>query len=117
MRHGPKVGPWDTTNITLMGDAIHSMPPTGGIGGNIALRDAELLTAKLASVQQGAQSLLEAVHEYEAEMFKYAFEAVEFSVGLLTSATSDNQMRLAGRKAFFRVVDKMPGVKRKMFTR
>jgi salicylate hydroxylase len=28
---------WETKNLTLMGDAIHSMTPLRGIGANIAL--------------------------------------------------------------------------------
>jgi 2-polyprenyl-6-methoxyphenol hydroxylase-like FAD-dependent oxidoreductase len=34
---------------TLMGDAVHAMPPFGAHGGNTALRDAALLGRKLTS--------------------------------------------------------------------
>lgn len=36
----PEIAPWETcSRITFMGDAIHLMPPTGGIGVNTALED------------------------------------------------------------------------------
>ncbi|WP_370453164.1 FAD-dependent monooxygenase [Oceanobacillus sp. CFH 90083] len=34
---------WKTTDIILLGDAIHSMTPMGEMVANTALRDAELL--------------------------------------------------------------------------
>jgi 2-polyprenyl-6-methoxyphenol hydroxylase-like FAD-dependent oxidoreductase len=71
---------WSTTNVTLLGDAIHSMPPTGGIGANTALRDAALLTTKLASVAGGERRLLPSIADYEAEMRDYGFAAVRSSL-------------------------------------
>ncbi|RIA84242.1 hypothetical protein C1645_832565 [Glomus cerebriforme] len=40
---------WDTTRVTLLGDAIHAMNPWVGIGTNSAIEDAELLTNALAN--------------------------------------------------------------------
>jgi 2-polyprenyl-6-methoxyphenol hydroxylase-like FAD-dependent oxidoreductase len=59
--------------VTLLGDAVHSMPPTGGIGANTALRDAQLLTSNLARAVAGDWRLLDAVAEYEAQMRDYGF--------------------------------------------
>jgi 2-polyprenyl-6-methoxyphenol hydroxylase-like FAD-dependent oxidoreductase len=52
--------------IFLAGDAAHSMPPTGGFGGNTGVEDARNLAWKLALVLQGLAppALLET---YEAE--------------------------------------------------
>jgi 2-polyprenyl-6-methoxyphenol hydroxylase-like FAD-dependent oxidoreductase len=39
--------------VFLLGDAAHSMPPTGGFGGNTGIHDAHNLAWKLALVTQG----------------------------------------------------------------
>jgi 2-polyprenyl-6-methoxyphenol hydroxylase-like FAD-dependent oxidoreductase len=79
IRTSLNVEPWQTTNITLLGDAIHSMTPARGIGANIALRDADLLRRKLIAARDGAP-LLRCIEEYETEMRRYGFEAVEQSL-------------------------------------
>jgi salicylate hydroxylase len=78
---------WKTRNITLLGDAIHSMTPARGIGANIALKDADLLRGKLLAASAGRLSLLQAIEEYEMEMLEYAFEAVEESLRALQQFT------------------------------
>jgi len=52
--------------VFLAGDAVHTMPPTGGLGGQTAMQDAADLAWKLAMVLQGhaGPGLLET---YEAE--------------------------------------------------
>ncbi len=71
------VQPWQTTNVTLLGDAIHTMPPFRGVGANIALRDAELLHRALVAVAKQEMPLLQAIGEYEAAMLDYGFDAVK----------------------------------------
>ncbi|MDP8969295.1 MAG: FAD-dependent monooxygenase [Actinomycetota bacterium] len=67
MRSSVPVEPWPASTVTLLGDAIHSMPPTGGMGANTALRDAALLSRSLASVASGEVPLLQAVGDYEPD--------------------------------------------------
>lgn len=79
IRSAQQVEPWPTCNITLLGDAIHTMTPAGGIGANTALRDAELLSQTLAEIAAGDKPLILALQEYETAMLRYAFEAVRHS--------------------------------------
>lgn len=79
IRIAAQVSPWETTNVTLLGDAIHAMSPSGGSGANIALRDTGLLYQKISFADAGTQPLLEALHGYEAAMLDYGFEAVRES--------------------------------------
>jgi 2-polyprenyl-6-methoxyphenol hydroxylase-like FAD-dependent oxidoreductase len=66
---------WQTTNVTLLGDAIHCMPPTGGVGANTALHDAAILCGLLSEIGIGGVSV------YEEEMLAYSGEAVRSSLG------------------------------------
>jgi len=79
-RASEPVKSWESTNVTLLGDAIHTMPPFRGVGANTALRDAELLRHKLVDVVTKEVPLLQAVAEYETEMLQYGFEAVTSSL-------------------------------------
>ena len=77
--------PWQTTNVTLLGDAIHTMTPGRGVGANTALRDAVNLCRQLIAVRDGRQELVAAVREYEARMIEYGFDAVIKSRAQMTA--------------------------------
>ncbi|QBD74672.1 FAD-dependent monooxygenase [Ktedonosporobacter rubrisoli] len=90
LRIATQVAPWESQNLTLLGDAIHSMPPTRGIGGNIALRDAQLLCQKLISVARQEKNMPEALKEYVTEMLSYSFAAVKSSKQSLDLIVMEN---------------------------
>jgi 2-polyprenyl-6-methoxyphenol hydroxylase-like FAD-dependent oxidoreductase len=73
----PNLKPWKSSNVTLLGDAIHNMTPMAGMGANTALRDAEVLTRCLIDVTAGRLELVNAVRLYEAEMRAYANGALK----------------------------------------
>jgi 2-polyprenyl-6-methoxyphenol hydroxylase-like FAD-dependent oxidoreductase len=106
------VAPWVSTNVTLLGDAIHNMPPVGGLGGNMALRDASLLARKLTAVQRGELPLLPAIQEYETEMRTYGFAAVRAVLENTRLATSPNWIAREVGKTWFRLCNAVPPLKR-----
>jgi 2-polyprenyl-6-methoxyphenol hydroxylase-like FAD-dependent oxidoreductase len=77
LRASQRPGTWPQGHVTLLGDAVHSMPPFGAHGGNTALRDAALLAGELQGAFDGSAALTDALAAYRAEMSEYAFEAVD----------------------------------------
>ena len=71
---------WEPGPIVGLGDAIHTMPPSGGVGANAAVRDASVLRRALAAVARGELGLAEAVDGYQREMAEYANESVGLSL-------------------------------------
>ncbi|RRQ88615.1 FAD-dependent oxidoreductase [Streptomyces griseofuscus] len=71
---------WDTCPVVPLGDAVHAMPPSGGVGANTAARDAAALTGLLAAVDRGERVLADAVRDYQKAMVEYATEGVEMSM-------------------------------------
>ncbi|MBO0805122.1 MAG: FAD-dependent monooxygenase [Nocardiopsaceae bacterium] len=111
----PAVPAWPGSQVTVLGDAIHCMPPAGGIGANMALRDASLLARNLAAAARGEVPLAEAVSGYEAEMRDYAFGAVRSALGNLRAGTSASLPAQAGMRAWFRLCGAVPALRRSGF--
>ncbi|BCY10687.1 NAD(P)/FAD-dependent oxidoreductase [Actinoplanes sp. L3-i22] len=84
IRAGDRVGPWRPGPVTLLGDAIHTMPPAGGVGANAALRDAATLAAELLS----GKDLIDAVAAYERVMLPRGFDTVESSLRMIGRMTA-----------------------------
>jgi salicylate hydroxylase len=63
--------PWPAGPVTLLGDAIHPMPPTAGAGASTAILDAVHLAGDLADRPAGA-----ALAAYQDRLLRYAPAAV-----------------------------------------
>lgn len=108
---------WPTTTVTLLGDAIHTMTPLQGLGGNTALRDAAVLQYHLVEIDRGRSELLSALHAYESAMLEYGFDAVQRSLQVSNAVTSTN---VVGRMAFrvvLRAADRLPWLHQRLFAR
>ncbi|MEU7870841.1 NAD(P)/FAD-dependent oxidoreductase [Dactylosporangium sp. NPDC049140] len=114
IRTSVRVEPWPTDNVTLLGDAIHTMTPGQGVGANTALRDAHNLVRALT----GGRPLLDAVRDYEREMIEYGFKAVEASKkqtggDQLVHRPVVGRVALAAQRTFLRATDRIPALKRR----
>ena len=115
IRTSQPVAPWTPTNITLLGDAIHSMTPYRGVGANTALRDATLLCSKLTAGARGEQPLLAAIGAYEAAMREYGFHAVGESLKSMEQAVSERRFGFRVAMSALRVANRIPVLRRKIF--
>jgi len=111
------VAPWDTSRITLLGDAIHAMTPYRGIGANIALKDALLLRDALVAGSSGERPLNDAVKAYEAEMRHYGFAAGKNSLRAMERTVGENEFARTLSRVGFRAIDRLPVAKRWLFRR
>ena len=115
LRTSRPVTAWQTTRVTLLGDAIHSMTPYRGIGANIALKDAALLCSKLGEASRGEKPLLDAIGEYEVAMREYGFDAVAASLKSMSQAVGEKKNPGFGiTKTAMRVINAVPSLKRKL---
>lgn len=101
------IPPWQTSNVTLLGDALHNMTPFRGIGANTALRDAAALRAALVAVDRGERDLIPALTSYEADMIAYGFKAVRTSLADMERFHAERLPRFL-TKAAFRAADWIP---------
>ena len=76
----PDLAAWEPSpRVTLLGDSIHLMPPTGAIGANTTLRDAADLSRRLPA-SENLQSLdRQIIEEYEVELRDLARTAISLS--------------------------------------
>ncbi|MFI9557528.1 FAD-dependent oxidoreductase [Nonomuraea endophytica] len=72
--------PWPVGVVTALGDAVHAMPPTGGVAAATAIRDADVLAHELIQVRDGMSTIPLAVHRFQTRMAGYAPAAVRISM-------------------------------------
>lgn len=80
MRYVPPIEPWPSGRVTLLGDAAHTMLPSGGMGANTAFHDAALLVERLVAgdvARDVAGDVVAAIAAYEREMLAYSRPLVE----------------------------------------
>jgi 2-polyprenyl-6-methoxyphenol hydroxylase-like FAD-dependent oxidoreductase len=106
---------WPSTPVTVIGDAIHLMPPIGGLGGNTALRDAHLLSRLLGAAARGEQDTLAAISQYESDMRDYGAAAVRFALAQKDRALSHGTVPTTAARSWFRLCAAVPALRRRTF--
>ncbi|MFJ5262573.1 FAD-dependent oxidoreductase [Streptomyces sp. NPDC088387] len=77
IRAGERVAPWPAGPVTVLGDAIHLMPPTGGVGTSAAMQDAATLAGELRKAAEQGRTLVDAVAAYERVMLPRGFDIID----------------------------------------
>jgi 2-polyprenyl-6-methoxyphenol hydroxylase-like FAD-dependent oxidoreductase len=119
IRTSVPLDPWTPSNVTLIGDAVHTMTPGRGVGANTALRDASLLCRMLVAARDGKRPLLEAIGAYETRMRAYGYEAVLKSREQMDGNAPIHRpyvgrVLLAVQRVMMRAINATPPIKRKM---
>ena len=75
-----QLAPWPAGNVTALGDAVHAMPPTAGMGAATAIADAAALVGQVAAVRSGRTTIPSAVHTFEHGMRRRGAAAITASL-------------------------------------
>jgi 2-polyprenyl-6-methoxyphenol hydroxylase-like FAD-dependent oxidoreductase len=83
---------WEAqSNLTIIGDAAHVMPPFAGEGVNIAMLDALTLSESL--INPDFKNTQTAIEDYEIKMRKKAAEATQMTLEQTVSLHSTNALK------------------------
>ncbi|GIH93499.1 FAD-dependent oxidoreductase [Planobispora siamensis] len=115
IRTAVPVAAWPPSTVTVLGDAIHSMPPSRGIGANTALRDAELLCRSLVAAGSHPAGVTAAIGGYERQMREYGFAAVKASVQALRQSVTGNPVAFTVSKVALRMFNAVPAIRDRVF--
>jgi 2-polyprenyl-6-methoxyphenol hydroxylase-like FAD-dependent oxidoreductase len=107
--------PWPTSRVTVLGDAIHTMPATGGQGGNTALRDARHLTRQLVAVSDSRLPLLDAIATYEEGLRHRGDAAVRSTLEIKDRMLASGTARTMLGHTWFRLCRAVPALRRRTF--
>lgn len=72
--------PYPAGRVVALGDAVHAVPPTGGVGAATAVRDAGHLARRLHQAGRDGRPVPSAVAAFHRDMAGYAYEAVTDSL-------------------------------------
>ncbi|WP_394665123.1 FAD-dependent oxidoreductase [uncultured Chryseobacterium sp.] len=90
--HYPPDQKWETsTNLTLLGDSAHRMPPYAGEGVNMAMQDAFELAENLTD--NDFKDAKSALSNYEKSMLKRASEITEITLNSTEMLHSENAIQ------------------------
>jgi 2-polyprenyl-6-methoxyphenol hydroxylase-like FAD-dependent oxidoreductase len=110
-RVSPQTPPWRPGTVTLLGDAIHTVPPTGGLGGNAALRDAHRLTRLLA----GGGDLLTAVGTYEDDVRDHGYATIREALGVRDQMLAGGVLATVAMRGWLRLCRHITPLRRRSF--
>jgi salicylate hydroxylase len=106
---------WQTSRVTLLGDAIHTMTPLQGLGGNTALVDAAILGHNLVEASMTGGDVVAAIGAYETVMHEYAFDAVQRSLQVSSGLTSTNVFGRLAFRTVLRAANRLPWLHTRLF--
>jgi 2-polyprenyl-6-methoxyphenol hydroxylase-like FAD-dependent oxidoreductase len=106
---------WQTTNITLLGDAVHNMPPVYGMGANMALFDANFLCKQLIRVVDQELELPQALHLFQERMLQDGFKVLNASLAYTKQAIGNNRLQRVFSRCWFKLCAAFPLLKKKSF--
>lgn len=106
---------WKASSVTLIGDAVHTMPAVADLAANTALRDACLLRDTLVAAATGRTNLTDAISQYENQMRLYANVAIAQSVRNAEDAVKRSPLRQLFFRAQRSIAETFPALKPKIF--
>lgn len=112
LRSMPELAPWTPSTVTLLGDAIHNMTPTAGVGANTALRDAQTLSEAIAASPADPRA---AVAAYEAAMRDYANRALALSSRNAGNAATGSRGSRRVFRTLLRLTEMLPVLQHRIF--
>lgn len=78
-----EIAPWKPSRVIALGDAVHSTPPTAGMGAGIAVLDAEDLVNELIKVRDSKKNLNLALGEFDERMRLRGSEAIVAALAVI----------------------------------
>jgi 2-polyprenyl-6-methoxyphenol hydroxylase-like FAD-dependent oxidoreductase len=119
IRTSDPIPPWQPSDVTLLGDAIHTMTPGRGAGANTALRDARELRDRLVRVRDGELAKNQAIGDYEELMRRYSSLAVRESLDFMNDNGTARRpvigpLSVFAQRSGMRLMNRIPPAKRQM---